>query len=83
MSYQSITVRPCTANIGAEIDGIDLCQPIGNQQFQELHDALMEHQVLFFRDQPVTVDQQTLPLLAASTYDGIALRDTAQLECAP
>ena len=24
----------------------------------------------------VTVDQQTLPLLAASTYDGIALRDT-------
>jgi len=57
MSYQSITVRPCTANIGAEIDGIDLCQPLGNQQFQELHDALMEHQVLFFRDQPVTVDQ--------------------------
>ena len=41
MSYQSINVRPCTANIGAEIDGIDLRQPLGNQQFQELHDALM------------------------------------------
>lgn len=57
MAYQSITVRPCTANIGAEVDGIDLCKPLGNQQFQELHDAWMEHQVLFFRNQPVTVEQ--------------------------
>ena len=29
----------------------------------------------------VIVDRQTLPLLAASTYDGIALRDTARLDC--
>ena len=57
MAYETIRVSPCTAAIGAEISGIDLARPLGNQQFQELHDALMAHQVLFFRDQPLTLDQ--------------------------
>ena len=29
----------------------DLSQPLGNLLFQEIHDALIEHQVIFFRDQ--------------------------------
>ena len=33
-------------------------RPLGNQQFQELHDALLQHQVLFFRDQPLTLESQ-------------------------
>ena len=57
MAYETIRVSPCTAAIGAEISGIDLAKPLGNQQFQELHDALMAYQVLFFRDQPLTLDQ--------------------------
>jgi taurine dioxygenase len=57
MSYQTIQVNPSTAAIGAEVSGIDLGKPLGNQQFQELHDALMAHQVLFFRDQKITLDQ--------------------------
>ena len=57
MSYQTIQVRPCTAVIGAEVFGIDLTEPLGNQQFQEVHDALMAHQVIFFRDQKLTLDQ--------------------------
>ena len=57
MAYETIHVSPCTAAIGAEISGIDLAKPLGNQQFQGLHDALMAHQVLFFRDQPLTLDQ--------------------------
>jgi alpha-ketoglutarate-dependent taurine dioxygenase len=36
--------------IGAEIFGVDLAQPLGNQQFQEVHDALMENLVIFFRE---------------------------------
>lgn len=48
MAYETITVRPVTVAIGAEVAGIDLSRPLGNQQFQELHDALMAHQVLFF-----------------------------------
>ena len=57
MDYETITVKPSTGAIGAEISGIDLGKPLGNQQFKEVHDALMAHQVLFFRDQKVTLDQ--------------------------
>ena len=57
MPYETIEVKPATAAIGAEISGIDLGRPLGNQQFQEVHDALMAHQVLFFRDQKLTLDQ--------------------------
>jgi taurine dioxygenase len=57
MAYQTIEVRKLTPTIGAEIFGADLSQPLGNQQFQEVHDALMENQVIFFRDQTLTIDQ--------------------------
>ena len=53
MGYELIDVRPMTKKIGAEIGGLDLRQPLGNQAFTELHDALMKHQVVFFRDQPL------------------------------
>ena len=57
MAYQSIEVRKLTPTIGAEIFGVDLAKPLGNQQFQEVHDALMENLVIFFRDQKMTIDQ--------------------------
>jgi taurine dioxygenase len=57
MAYQSIEVRKLTPTIGAEIFGVDLATPLGNQQFQEVHDALMENLVIFFRDQKMTIDQ--------------------------
>ena len=58
MAYQTIEVRKLTPTIGAEIFGVDLAQPLGNQQFQEVHDALMDNLVVFFRDQKLTPDQQ-------------------------
>jgi taurine dioxygenase len=57
MPYQTIEVRKLTPHIGAEISGIDLSRPLGNQQFQEVHDALMENLVVFFRGQRLTHDQ--------------------------
>ena len=50
-------VRPVTPAIGAEIFGADFGQELGNQTYQEIHDALMEHQVLFFRDQELELDR--------------------------
>jgi taurine dioxygenase len=58
VSYETIQVAPVTPRIGAEVSGIDLGRPLGNQQFKELHDALVEHQVLFFRDQTLDLDRQ-------------------------
>ena len=57
MAYQTIEVRKLTPGIGAEIFGVDLARPLGNQQFQEVHDALMENLVIFFRDQELTHEQ--------------------------
>src|SRR5689334_6057882 len=57
MTYQTIEVKKLTPNIGAEIAGVDLSRPLGNQQFQEVHDALMENLVIFFRDQDMSIDQ--------------------------
>jgi len=57
MTYQSIEVRKLTPVIGAEIHGVDLPKPLGNQQFQDIHDALMHNLVIFFRDQKLTLDQ--------------------------
>ena len=53
MSYEVLDVRPMTKRIGAEIFGVDLTDQLGNQAVSEIHDALMQHQVIFFRDQPL------------------------------
>mgnify|MGYP002628985315 CR=1 FL=1 len=55
--YAAISVDPMTPRIGAVIGGVDLAAPMGNQQFQEIHDALMRHEVIFFHDQTMTLDQ--------------------------
>ncbi len=57
MPYETITVKKLTPHIGAEIGGVDLSRPLGNQQFQEVHDAWMENLVIFFRDQHLSIDQ--------------------------
>jgi taurine dioxygenase len=57
MAYESIEVRKLTPTIGAEVFGVDLGGQIGNQQFQEIHQALLDNLVIFFRDQRMTPDQ--------------------------
>jgi taurine dioxygenase len=46
-----------TGTIGAEITGIDLRQSISDDLATSLRDALARHQVLFFRDQYLSLDQ--------------------------
>ena len=57
MPYETIEVSPISPALGAEISGVDITKPLGNQAFLEIHDALMEHQVIFFRDQEMTLEQ--------------------------
>lgn len=56
MSYETIEVRPMAGALGAEISGVDLTR-LGNQAFSEIHRAFLEHQVLYFDDQPLDDDQ--------------------------
>ncbi len=57
MSDKIIEVSPVSPAFGAEISGVNLAKPLGNQVFSEIHDALMEYQVIFFRDQELTLEQ--------------------------
>jgi taurine dioxygenase len=51
-------IDPVTPTIGAEISGIDLSQPLDSATQDQIYDALMEHLVLFFRDQDLSPKAQ-------------------------
>ena len=55
--YKTITAIPVVQAIGAEIFDADLAQPLSERQCEEIHAALMAHQVIFFRDQDLTREQ--------------------------
>lgn len=55
--YETITVDKLTPIIGAEVGGVDLAQPLSNHQMSEVHRALAENIVIFFRDQHMTPEQ--------------------------
>ena len=50
-------VRLLSGALGAEIKGVDLTD-VSNENFKKINDLLLEHKVIFFRDQPITKDQQ-------------------------
>ncbi|MFI6984912.1 TauD/TfdA dioxygenase family protein [Embleya sp. NPDC050154] len=55
--YELFELAPCSPTIGAEIAGIDLARQLGPELHAELHRALLEWKVLFFRDQNLTAPQ--------------------------
>ena len=58
LEFGKIRVRPLAPSIGAEIEGIDLTAPIDDETFAELETAFVEYKVVFFRNQPITIEQQ-------------------------
>ena len=55
---QTIEINPLGPAIGAEISNVDLTQPLTPEQFFSIHQAWMKHQVLFFRDQDLSLEQR-------------------------
>ena len=51
MTYETISVKPLTGALGAEIGGVDLRQPLSNRQRSEIHDAFLAHCAIYIRDQ--------------------------------
>ena len=56
-AYETMAVDKLTPIIGAQISGIDLAKPLSNRTMDELHRALAENLVIFFRDQHLTPAQ--------------------------
>ena len=54
----SLTITPLSSALGAQIDGVDLTQPLNDQQRTAIEQALLEHQVIFFKNQSITPQQQ-------------------------
>jgi alpha-ketoglutarate-dependent taurine dioxygenase len=53
-----LTVKQLEPTIGAEISGLDLRQPLSIERRDEIKALLLKHRVIFFRDQPITSEQQ-------------------------
>ncbi|RED18794.1 TauD/TfdA dioxygenase family protein [Pontivivens insulae] len=49
--YKLIEAKPFAPNLGAEIYGVDLSEPVPDAQFAEIRDAFHKYQVLFFKAQ--------------------------------
>jgi taurine dioxygenase len=58
MVYASIQVEKLTPQTGVEVRGVGLARPLDERAFKEARDALIEHGVIFFRDQHLTPDQR-------------------------
>lgn len=58
MGYSHIEVLPVSGALGAEIQGVNLARPLSDDTFEELHRALLDYLVVFFRGQDMTPRQQ-------------------------
>jgi len=57
-TLQDFEIRPFDAALGAEVVGLDLNQPLSDEDFRRIHRAHLDHHVVVFRDQRITPDQQ-------------------------
>lgn len=54
----SIEVSPLSIHIGADISGVDITRPLAPEQVRDIRNALLKWKVVFFRDQPMSHQQQ-------------------------
>lgn len=55
--HSNIAVHPLTGAIGAEVEGVDL-KRLDDEGFARIHKAFLDHQLLVFRDQCLSIEQQ-------------------------
>lgn len=53
----SLDIRPLTGSCGAEIYGVDISLPLSDKTVQDIRQVLLDHNVIFFRDQVLTPEQ--------------------------
>ena len=69
-SYTSFETRRIGGALGAVLSGLDLSRPLSDLQFEELEHALVRYEVVFFRDQELSAEQQ---LALAARFGEISL----------
>jgi len=56
---QGLKIRRVAGALGAEISGVDLSQDLPDATIAAIRQALLDHQVIFFREQALTPERQT------------------------
>ncbi|MGY8991925.1 MAG: TauD/TfdA dioxygenase family protein, partial [Rhodospirillales bacterium] len=59
MAKTSLDIRPLAGALGAEILGVDLASGLSDHVYDEIHQAFLDHLVIFFRDQTLNPAQFT------------------------
>lgn len=54
----TLTIEPISPALGAIVSGVRLADPLDDAAQRQIEQALLDHHVLFFRDQPLTPTQQ-------------------------
>lgn len=52
-----ISVTALSPTLGAVVNGLDLREPLAAETAAEIRSIWLEHQIVFFRDQPLSLDQ--------------------------
>jgi taurine dioxygenase len=56
-TFERITVEPIAGALGAEIGGVNIADELDDATIGEIRQALLDHLVIFFRDQELPVDR--------------------------
>lgn len=54
----TISLKPLTPTIGAEVHGVDLSATLSDQAMKKIEQALLDWKVIFFRDQNISLEDQ-------------------------
>ncbi|MFJ3053690.1 taurine dioxygenase [Pseudomonas nitroreducens] len=54
----TLNIEPISPALGAVVSGVRLADPLDDAAQRQIEQALLDHHVLFFRDQPLTPTQQ-------------------------
>jgi len=77
MRDNHLTVKPISGSCGAEVLGVDVSQDLDNDTIGDIRRALLDHGVIFFRDQTLTREQHKRfarrfgPIFIHPNYNGM------------
>lgn len=73
----SLDVERISGTLGAEVFGVDLSKPLSDAAFDDLHEVLLEHKVIFLRGQSGVKDDDQLEL--ASRFGDVSVYPVLRL----
>ncbi|MEG9861938.1 MAG: TauD/TfdA family dioxygenase [Parvularculales bacterium] len=60
MALKKIDIEPLSSAMGATITGVDLSDNLDNETVDDIHQALLDNHVIFFRDQTLTPERHKM-----------------------